>query len=202
MRPELMPDCAQVKLLLGPFDDGELEPHEMEDVALHVVTCAACKGALEDYRMLGVGLRDCISQPSAPGFTNAVLRRIDELPRPLRVRIGRRLDSIAERIGAGFALLAAGAFAAIATVLIVTPAARSLLMHQSTPAQQIVFNHQTGISGSVTPTADSSPEFRPSRGSQGSAADVQVEASASDDPPTITVSDDPETTVIWVPPQP
>jgi hypothetical protein len=86
--------------------------------------------------------------------------------------------------------------------LIVTPAARSLLVHQSTPAQQIASNHQTAVSGAVTPAPESAPDLGRSPGSQGSAADVQVEASANDDPPTITVSDDPETTVIWVPPQP
>ena len=48
-----MPTCDQVKLLLGAFDDGELEPHEMEDVAFHVVGCTACKATLDDYRSLG-----------------------------------------------------------------------------------------------------------------------------------------------------
>ena len=103
-----MPDCDQVKLLLGPFDDGELEPHEMEDVAFHVVRCANCKTALEEYRTLGVALRD-VRQPSTAGFTNAVLKRIEQLPRPLRLRVSRRLDAIAERISAGMALIAAGA---------------------------------------------------------------------------------------------
>src|SRR5438132_11463579 len=125
-----MPACDQVRLLLGPFDDGELEPHEMEEVALHVVTCAACKTALEDYRLLGVALRDCMPQPSVDGFKNAVLKRIEEVPQPLRLRMRRLLDSLAEHLGADVALVGAGAFAALLTVWVVTPYARLLVGHQ------------------------------------------------------------------------
>jgi anti-sigma factor RsiW len=196
-----MPDCDQVRLLLGPFDDGELEPHEMEEVALHVVTCPACKTALEQYRSLGVALRDCVVQPSIAGFTNAVLMRIEHLPRPLRVRVSRRLDAIAEHISAGMALIAAGAFATIATVLIMSPFARSLFAHQSAPPGQIALAPSSGSGAPFVPTPRQPVDFGPGQWSSSPGAEVQ-DVPVTDDSPTITVSDDPGTTVIWVPDQP
>ena len=52
-----MARCDDIKLLLGPFEDGELEPHEMQEVARHVVACTACDGELADYRTLGLAMR-------------------------------------------------------------------------------------------------------------------------------------------------
>src|SRR5215472_13621238 len=99
-----MPACDQVKLLLGPFDDGELEPHEMEDVALHIVSCSACTAALNDYRSLGVALRDCIGQPIVDGLTAAVLKRIDQIPHPWGKRWRYYLEDFGERFGGSMSL--------------------------------------------------------------------------------------------------
>ena len=94
-----MAACDQVKLLLGPFDDCELEPHEMEDVALHVVSCGACKTALDDYRSLGVALRDCLPEPTLDEFTAAVLKRIDQIPQPWWMAWRAYLDRFGEHVG-------------------------------------------------------------------------------------------------------
>jgi anti-sigma factor RsiW len=147
-----MSACDQVRLLLGPFDDGELEPHEMEDVALHVVSCMMCKAALEDYRSLGVALRDCVRLPATEGFTDAVLHRINQVPQPIHLRVSRYFDSIAEHVGASLSLVAAGAFAALATLWLMTPYLHRLL--QRLPASTPVASTKND---SELPTGQSPP---------------------------------------------
>lgn len=180
-----MPACDQVKLLLGPFDDGELEPHEMEDVALHVVRCGACKAALDDYRSLGVALRDCALQPAIDGFTAAVLKRIDQLPQPLWRRWRHYLDVLAEHVSGTVPLVAAGAFAALLTAWLVTPYAQHLL-HHSPNLVQIASGNKN----------DLRVQSQQQPGVNQNASPDQSESSM------ITLSNDPSTTVIWLPNQP
>ena len=183
-----MPACDQVKLLLGPFDDGELEPHEMEDVAFHVVSCATCKAALEDYRSLGVALRDSFSMPVAKGFTDAVLGRIAQVPQPLWRRLTSYLDAIGERVGKGMAIAATAALAALVTTVVVTPYAQRLLH---------------GVNRAPAASSSSSvAEEQHGFGSPGQPANNFSDASFAADESMITLSDDPTTTVIWIPDQP
>src|SRR5579859_6820338 len=95
-----MARCEDIKLLLGPFEDGELEPHEMQEVARHLAGCAECEDELADYRSLAVALRGAAAIPDLTGFTTSVLARIDELPVPIRVRVRRYFTSFADGIGA------------------------------------------------------------------------------------------------------
>jgi len=180
-----MPACDQVKLLLGPFDDGELEPHEMEDVAFHVVSCGACKAALDDYRSLGVALRDCLPQPSVEGFTAAVLKRIDQVPQPLRMRWRRYLDAFAEHVGGTVSLVAAGAFAALVTAWLVTPYAHRLL-HGSSNLAQVASVDKNEIRGQSEQTPGA----------------IQNASANESQSLMIALSNDPTTTVIWLPNQP
>jgi hypothetical protein len=180
-----MPACDQVKLLLGPFDDGELEPHEMADVAFHVVSCIACKLALDDYRTLGVALRDCAPQPSLEGFTGAVLQRINEVPQPWLMRWRHYLNQFAEYVGGPVSLVAAGAFAALLTVWLVTPYARHLL-HPSSNLVQVSSENKNDTMGGLKQQAGGSQSALPDQ-SQSS---------------MIALSNDPTTTVIWLPNQP
>ncbi len=180
-----MPVCDQVKLLLGPFDDGELEPHEMEDVALHVVSCGACKTTLDDYRSMGVALRDCLSQPVIDGFTSAVLKRIDQLPQPLWKRWWIYVETLTEHAGGALPLVAAGAFAALITAWLVTPYAERLLHRSSNPVQ-VAFDNKNDLTA---------PSGLPSSTSQNALPDQS-------EPPMITLTEDPSTTVIWLPNQP
>ena len=46
-----MARCEEMTLLLGPFEDGELEPHEMQEVARHLAGCPACETELAGYLM-------------------------------------------------------------------------------------------------------------------------------------------------------
>jgi anti-sigma factor RsiW len=179
-----MPECDQVKLLLGPFDDGELEPHEMEDVAFHVVTCGGCKAALNEYRSLGVALRDCLPQPSIAGFAASVLEQIDDIRQPWWIRLRSYLESLGERVGGTVPLVAAGAFAALLTVWLVTPYAQHTLHRSSNPSE--VASRSQNEMAEPPPTAATT------------LTTVPDQAGSS----MLALSDDPTTTVIWLPNQP
>jgi anti-sigma factor RsiW len=171
-----MSACDQVKLLLGPFDDGELEPHEMEDVAFHVTACAMCKATLDDYRSLGVALRDCISQPAVDGFTSAVLTRIHQFRQPLWKRWWSSVNTLAEHAGSALSFAVAGALAALITLWLVTPYVHRWIHHSSNSVQV----------ASVQVASDQTDQV----------------ASDQTEPPMITLTDDPATTAIWIPNQP
>jgi anti-sigma factor RsiW len=178
-----MSECDQVKLLLGPFDDGELEPHEMEEIALHIVSCGGCKATLDDYRSLGVALRDSLPEPALAGFTAAVLRRIDQIPQPWWRRWRIQLDTLRDRVGSPVSLVAAGAFVALLTA-VVTPYAEHLL-HRPSNLSQVASRDQTDLTSApqLTDTGQSVPPDQ-------------------SDSSMVTLSNDPTTTVIWLPNQP
>ena len=150
-----MAQCSEIELLLGPFTDGELEPHEMEEVALHVVACNLCKAALDDYHALGVTLRGAVAVPELAGFSAAVHGRIQQLRVPLHTRIKRPFDWFGERMGTAFAMGAAAAVAAVITAVVVTPyASRISNALRQASGNASVANHDTSA-----PTA-SLPEQR------------------------------------------
>lgn len=188
-----MPACDEVKLLIGPFDDGELEPHEMEDVALHVVGCRTCKGVLDDYRSLGIALRDCLPQPPLHDFTSSVLKKIDQIPQPLWMRWKSRLGLFADHIGTAVSLATVGACAALLTFWLASPGIHQLAHHSS--SAQIASNAPLG---NANRTAVAS---QVNGATQLTGADEQ---NLANQPPSsmITLSSDPTTTVIWVPNQP
>ncbi|HVC44986.1 MAG TPA: zf-HC2 domain-containing protein [Candidatus Binataceae bacterium] len=119
-----MARCDDIKLLLGPFEDGELEPHEMQEVARHVVACAACDGELADYRALGLAMRDGAELPDLTGFAAAVLELVDDLPIALGTRVRRFFNSFAGGIGGTLATAMATAAIAVITAVVLTPYAR------------------------------------------------------------------------------
>jgi hypothetical protein len=180
-----MPACDQVKLLIGPFDDGELEPHEMEDVALHVVGCGPCKAALDEYRWLGVALRDCLPEPNIDGFSAAVRRRLNQIPQPWRMRWRSSLDTIAEHVGGTVSLVAAGAFAALLAAWLVTPYVQRWL-HRSSDLIAAASRNQNDMTAAPEQTA-------------GATSGVPSDQSGSS---MFELSNDPSTTVIWLPNQP
>jgi len=116
-----MARCEEMGLLLGPFEDGELEPHEMQEVARHLAGCPACETELAGYRSLAVALRGASPIPNLTGFSNAVVDRIDQLPVPLRRRLRRYVTSFADGIGATLATGFAAAAVAVITAVILTP---------------------------------------------------------------------------------
>ena len=118
--------CDEMRLLLGPFDDGELEPHEMEEVAFHVVGCVGCKSALDEYRTLGVALRDIVTIPALDNFAADVAARIDHTWVPLRARLGRLRDAFGH-LGSVFEIVAVAAATALVTLMVAGPYARQYI---------------------------------------------------------------------------
>jgi anti-sigma factor RsiW len=116
-----MKDCELIAPLLGAFQDGELEPHEMQDVARHLATCKACEEELADYRAIGVQLREAITIPPLTGFAAGVDRRIAKLQPPLRQRIGAFFESLNQRWAAAFAMVSMAGAVAVITALVLTP---------------------------------------------------------------------------------
>jgi hypothetical protein len=203
-----MAACDEIKLLLGPFDDGELEPHEMQDVAFHVVSCRSCKSVLDDYRGLGLALRDSTAQPVLDGFAQAVQARIEQMGVPLRVRIAHRLDSIIERLGTVAVMGTAAAVAAVLTVMLVGPFARGLVSRQNSAATQVAAKvPETTATQTQTDLANENSELNNEISSAETVAadDSQAVVSRLEaDSPSVALWHEPRsnTTVIWVPDQP
>ena len=118
--------CDEMRLLLGPFDDGELEPHEMEEVAFHVVGCVGCKSALDDYRSLGVALRDVVTLPALDSFAPAIAARIDLTWVPLSARLGRLREAFGN-LGSVFEIVGVAAATAVITLIVAAPYARQFI---------------------------------------------------------------------------
>jgi anti-sigma factor RsiW len=216
-----MARCDDIKLLLGPFEDGELEPHEMQEVARHVVGCTDCELELADYRTLAVGLRNVAPMPDLAGFNAAVMARIADLPVPFRVRIRRYMTSFSDGIGATLATGFAAAAVAVVTAVILTPYFKraSFDMTSRAPAQvassvapgsattenlaradrqsAIPADVANGLSpggGEVAPVAET-----PNTPANSEAIISRLEAES----PSVAVWTEPksDTTVIWVPDQ-
>jgi Putative zinc-finger len=213
-----MARCEDMKLLLGPFEDGELEPHEMQEVARHLAGCAGCENELADYGALAVSLRGAIAIPDLTGFATAVLERIDELPIPIRVRIRRYFTSFVDGIGATIATGFAAAAVAVVTAVILTPYFKHARFNFLNGPQQVASTMRlapaavppkVGGTDSIPPDVangisdpdafgDNGGGIRPVEASSGTIID-RLEA----DSPSVAVWSEPQsdTTVIWVPDQ-
>src|SRR5437879_12589912 len=88
-----MPECTEIGLMLGPFEDGELEPHEMQEVARHLARCDSCEHLLGDYNAIGRALRNAAPIVPLTNFAQAVDARIAAMRLPLGVRIREMLRS-------------------------------------------------------------------------------------------------------------
>jgi hypothetical protein len=115
-----MTDCKEILPLLGFFEDSELEPHEMQEVARHLAFCKICEGMLSDYGAIGRQLRAVAIEPSLTNFAASVQRRLDQIPVPIRTRFARYWENVTERWTAGLAVTAA-AMAAVAWLLLFAP---------------------------------------------------------------------------------
>jgi anti-sigma factor RsiW len=116
-----MAECSEMSLMLGPFEDGELEPNEMQEVAFHLARCESCTDALSAYSSLGRELRTITPEPQLAGFAAAVVSRIDKLPQPFWTRLGRFFSRGSDYIGSGFAWSTAVAAVAVLTAVLITP---------------------------------------------------------------------------------
>jgi anti-sigma factor RsiW len=180
-----MANCAHVRQLVSSFQDAELEPPQMQQVAYHLVACPDCGGILKDYTDIAAALREATPPPDLEGFTGRVLARVESLRLPLRVRLGRLLDAmVGERLTAWLALgSTAMAVAALTAVLVAPYIYRSI-------------GHEIGRAGSEQASTPTEGQF--------AAASSRTEISALESHfPSVAVWSVPqtETTVIWVPDQ-
>jgi anti-sigma factor RsiW len=135
-----MARCEDIELLLGPFEDGELEPHEMQEVARHTATCPACDGVLADFRSMAVALRGSQPIPNLDKFASGVMARIQELRLPPPVPELKRhwYDSVSDWFANVILTGGLAAAVAIATALVMTPELSRYLHRPVANAQHIV----------------------------------------------------------------
>lgn len=119
--------CDEIAPLLGAFQDGELRPHLMKDVARHLASCKDCENAFDGYSVVGQMLRDASPEPNLDGFAMAVQARIARLRSPLRLWLGRWFDSQRERFGSAPAMALAMSAAALLAFVIAAPFARNMI---------------------------------------------------------------------------
>jgi anti-sigma factor RsiW len=208
-------ECSEIALMLGAFEDGELEPHEYQSVALHLARCDRCSAELADYSTLGRELRSAVAQPQLIGFSAGVMRRIESLPIPVRTRIARFFDRLSEQIGAGFGMAAAAAAAAVVTIVLASPYAQNLA-RKSTALPQMAERQVARVENSAerapaelasapVAMASASAEFASASGDlSGAAQDSQAVISRLESEiPSVAVWSEPQTdtTVIWLPDQ-
>jgi len=204
-----MKDCDQITLLLGAFEDGELEPHEMQEVARHLAACKSCEELLGDYNVIGRELREIITIPPLTGFAAGVNARIVALRPPLSERIGAFFESLNQRWAAAFAMVSMAGAVAVITALVLTPylrhnvgGAANVPMAKVEPAAAApsLASATEESARSVVPSEDegqqlaSTPDINPG---DSHAVIKRLESQI----PTTAVWSEPEngTTVIWLP---
>ncbi|MGH7915812.1 MAG: anti-sigma factor family protein [Candidatus Binataceae bacterium] len=195
MAPSILAQCNEIAPLLGTFEDGELEPHEMQEVARHLASCEGCEETLAGYSTLGRLLRDATPAPALDGFAMAVQDRIEQLRPPLRIRFGGWLEIQRERFGGAIAIAFAMAAAAILTVVITTPFAHNVVKAGNHPAQVATLDAR-----SLAPDTAVSPGALASAAS-GEPGTIISKLETSN--PDVAVWSEPsqDTTVIWLPDQ-
>lgn len=203
-----MAHCDDIAPLLSAFNDGELSPHESNQVAEHLNGCEVCKSTVLDYLLLGHHLRTATPLPDLGGFTERVMEGIAGTRRPLRDRLLNRLEAWRERWVAAVSVMgAAMAVAALAMVLAgphSLPRVADVLSGSSPKTATTVSNGATNVSNTATtvtfndenmsPTPDV-PPFVPDHPS-GEAYISRLEAR----PASVATWSEPDTktTVIWL----
>jgi anti-sigma factor RsiW len=193
-----MAECSEISMMLGAFEDSELEPNEMQEVAFHLARCESCTGILADYSTLGRNLRSFAPEPSLAGFSNAVVARVDRLPQPVLTRIERFLRRQLDSVGSGIAWGGAAAVAAIVTIILMTPLARQFATRGTQPA---------AIASSVSNAAVAPAQVASATAGEPTMADNDSHADISrleSENHSVAVWSEPrrDTTVIWLPDQP
>jgi anti-sigma factor RsiW len=194
MASSIMAQCSEIAPLLGAFEDSELQPHEMQEVARHLASCEACEEALAGYSTVGRLLRDAAPVPALDGFAMAVQARIERLRPPLRVRFGRWFETQRERFGSAAAMAFAMAVVALLTVVITSPLARNIIA-----GSQVTQVAQRNSRALAQDKAKLPEALASAASSQPSTIISKLETSN----PDVAVWSEPNqnTTVIWLPDQ-
>ncbi|MGB0061971.1 anti-sigma factor family protein [Candidatus Binatus sp.] len=193
-----MAECGEISLMLGAFEDSELEPNEMQEVAFHLARCESCTGILADYSTLGRDLRSVAAEPSLAGFSNAVIARVDRLPQPVLARIERFIRRQWDSVGSGIAWGGAVAAAAIMTIILMTPYAEQFA-NRSAKSNTSVAAVEPGVPAANQVAQATANE--PTMADNNSHADISRLESENH---SVAVWSEPrrDTTVIWLPDQP
>jgi anti-sigma factor RsiW len=193
-----MAECGEIGMMLGAFEDAELEPNEMQEVAFHLARCESCTGILADYSTLGRDLRSITAQPSLTGFSSAVIARVDRLPQPVLTRIARYLRRQLESLGSGIAWGGAAIAAAIMTIILITPYAEQFASRGSHAASVASSDRNAVPAPNQIANATSN---EPTMADNDSHADISRLESPNH---SVAVWSEPrrDTTVIWLPDQP
>jgi anti-sigma factor RsiW len=183
--------CNEISPLLGAFGDGELKPHQMQEVARHLAKCQSCEAELAETSALGMQLRANAIEPDLTGFALGVQQRIAKLTPPFHIRLRRYLESARERLTTGLALGAAALATAALTAVLLSPYASQLALgrHASQVAGESAVPGASETSGSELAAAAADSEA--------------VIASVESHVPSVAVWSAPEnhTAVIWIPDQ-
>jgi anti-sigma factor RsiW len=192
-----MAECGEISMMLGAFEDSELEPKEMQEVAFHLARCETCTGVLADYSTLGRNLRSITAEPSLAGFSKAVIARVDRLPQPVFTRIERFLRRQLDSVGSGIAWGGAAAVAAIMTIVLMTPYARQIA-NRGTPSTIVASSDHSAAAPDQMANAATN---EPTMADNDSHADISRLESENH---SVAVWSEPrrDTTVIWLPDQP
>ena len=197
-----MAECGEIGMMLGAFEDSELEPNEMQEVAFHLARCESCTGILAEYSTLGRGLRSVIVEPQLAGFSSAVIARIDNLPQPILSRIERFFRRQMESVSSGLAWGGAVAAVAIITIVLMTPYVQQVA-NRRTPSSATVAEASHDVVPAANEIASSagSPANEPAMADDDSHADISRLESPNH---SVAVWSEPrrDTTVIWLPDQP
>ncbi len=194
-----MAECGEIGMMLGAFEDSELEPNEMQEVAFHLARCESCTGILADYSTLGRDLRSIAPEPSLAGFSGAVIARVDRLPQPVLTRIARYLRRQADSVGSGLAWGGAAAAVAVLTIILMTPYAEQFANRGPHSATSIATaEHEAAMAENQVAGSSTS---EPTMADNDSHADISRLESENH---SVAVWTEPrrDTTVIWLPDQP
>jgi len=197
----MMADTNHLSLMLGPFEDRELEPHEYQEVAFHLAHCEQCSAELADYTTIGRELRTLDLELPLDGFKDAVMRRIENLPVPLNVRLWRIFGGVGDFFPSGLGVAALSAIATAITIVLVTPYAQ-MATNRISPGREIA---KVEREFATAPTAIEGAA-RNGVGRDVAEAEPPPEAVISkleSDIPSVAVWNEPRTasTVIWLPDQ-
>jgi hypothetical protein len=212
-----MASCGEIQGLLGPFDDGELRPRQMEEVAFHVVGCSECRTALDEYRSLGVALRAVTALPPLDGLAHAVMARIQTRRVPLGLRLREFWTSLG-RWGSAIQIVAVGSASAMLTLVLLGPHVKDSFRRSlepvvpaqlaQNPARSMLTQSSPGPSQAFPVTLASVAADPSGKTDEAEAAAVRdsqelVSALGGGSGPSMAVWNEPRTrtTVVWVPDQ-
>ena len=203
-----MHDCNSISLLLGPFEDGELEPHEMQDVARHLATCKSCEEVLSDYNSIARELREVITIPPLTGFAQGVAARLSDRRPSWRENVAAFFDSLNQRWVGAMAMVSMAGAVAVLTAIVLTPYLRHNTAGgiQNQPMAKVNTPEAPSLASSseefARPLAlPDQPQQMTSSANMNSGDSYAVIRRLESQIPTTAVWSEPEndTTVIWLP---